>query len=310
MISIMRQPRVKNKRSLNSRAENQNKNLMILKLLSCVPEFKKDVKDIRTEMAIKIDGFRWDDSEMWEWASKKNLEYYQGLPQGDEEEGTDHIGLSSKDDEDVRKTFPSNFFEKRMLDLGTKYKLPFNFYAFPCDGLSRYILSGEIKADHPNYFTNFHEAKDRTLWTSLTAYMPLSGKELKDAMKEWQDDSMGILSALFEGVDALSKKRYRNKIDRDLFLIKEQIKRSSKPKKIKRYKQGSYLDILSKDQATSTKRKKILEHQNKKDVLVEYDNLTSKQIGKSRGVTGDTTRQAKKRLNLLAKGLFGFDLEL
>ncbi len=303
-----------NKKDLKStimlRMMDQNKNFMVMKLLSYVPEFKKDVADIRKEMGIKEGGFEWDKSEMWKWADEKDLGYYQEARHEDKEEGTYYLGITSKSDNIVRKDFPSNFFEKKMSELGIKYKLPFNFYAFPCVGLPVFVLSGEISAPRSNYFTDFHEAGDKTMWISLVAYAPLSVKELKEASDELRDISMKILSEEFSGIDTLSKKRYHNKIFRDLSLFEEQVKREGKPKKVKKYEKWTYVDYLSKSKSTSVKILRQKERENKKDVSIEYSNLTSGQIGKKHGVTGVATRQAKKRLNSIAKELFGYDLEL
>jgi len=291
--------------------DGQNKNFMVLKLLSHVPEFKKDVSEIRRKMGINENGFEWNKSEMWEWATKKDIEYYQGVEQvGDDDEWwSSFVSITPVEDKEVRKHFPSNTFEKKMFNLGTKYKLPFNFYAFPSMGLPRFILSGEIEAPRQNYYTSFHEAGDETIWTSLTAYAPLSAKELKEAMNELKDNNMDVLSTVMKGVDVLARKRYRNNMQRDLILLNEQSVRFGKPKLIKHIKQGSYLDFLSKDKTVSNKTTRRFERLNKKDVIVEYDKPTSKQIGRKLGVSGDATRQAKRRLNLFAKELFGYGLE-
>ena len=290
----------------------RNKNFMIFKLLSYVPEFKKDVEEIRKELGIRDGGFGWNVDEILKWASQNNIDNYEEEVRGDEELGLVpyySVISSQKSDEIIRKTFPSNNFEKKMLDIGTKYRLPFNFFAFPCEGLPRFILSGEIEPPRSNYYIDLHEAGDKSFWTSVTAYTPLSIKELGEATKELRDGYMSTISNVFEGIDAMAKTRYRNNIWRDLPLLEEQVSRLGKPKKVKRSESGSYLDHAINSKSISPKMKKKLERIYKKSVIVEYDKPTSKQIGKKRGLSGEATRQAKKRLNSIAKELFGYDLE-
>lgn len=273
---------------------------MIMKLLSYVPEFKRDVNETRKEFDIKEDGFEWGKNELYEWADKKDIWYYKGDESEPDEDRT------SRSDEDVIKNFPANPFENKMLNLGTKYKLPFNFYAYPYRGLPRFILSGQIEVSHHNFAIEIHEAANKSIWLSLTAFVPLSAKELKEAISELKS-SMEMLPEFFNGIDTISKKRYRNNIIRDLVLLEAQTNRSGKPKRIKKYKPGSYMDQLSKSKTISVKK---WEQLHKKDIFVEYDNQTSRQIGKKQGLKGDAVRQAKKRLNSLSKELFGYDLEL
>lgn len=287
---------------------DQNKNLMILKLLSLVTEFKKDVAEIRNDMGIHVSGFEWNNEDMWCWASQKKIDYYQKVEHENEEEGVIYFGIGSKTDEDVRKTFPANDFENKMLYLGSKYKLPFNFYAFPTVGLARFVLSGEIIAPGQNYYTDFHEAGDKTIWISLVAYAPLSKKELGEAVQQL-GQSMGVVTALLEETGRFINKRYRDNIERDLTLLSEQTSRFEKPKKVEHFKVGSYLDLINNSKSVSAKKMSKLKRQHTKDLVVDYSVPTSNQIGKKLGVSGDATRQAKRRLNSLVKELFGFDTE-
>jgi hypothetical protein len=65
---------------------------------------------------------------------------------------------------------------------------------------------------------------------------------------------------------------------------------------------------VSKNKGCSKKELSRLERLHKNEIEVGYDNPTSKQIGKKRAVSGAATRQAKRRLHLLAESLFGYGL--
>lgn len=286
-----------------------SKNLMILKILTYVPEFEKDVERIRMEMDIKKDGFKWEVDEIIGWASKRNINSYEESFVGDEEEGqTPYSVISYKNDDEIRKNFPSNIFEKKIHDIGVKYKLPFNFYAFPDSGLPRYVLTGEIISPRQNFFVDFKELKDKSILVSLIAYTPLSKKEFVDVINEMGEHT-SLLSNFFDGIEKLSKKRYHNKILRDLETFNDQISKPGKPKKIKKYEQQSYLDYIMKSKDVSIRVKQRTERKCNDSIIVDYDKPTSKEIGKKHKVSGDAVRQSKKRLNSFAKEIFGYGLE-
>lgn len=289
--------------------EQGSKNLMVMEILTHVPEFKKDVCEIRKEFNIKEGGFElkkggfeWNDgldwSEIQHWASEKDLWHYSE---------SEYNG--SGEEEEIRKDFPSNKFEKRMLKIGIKYNLPFNFYAFPFRGVPYFIITGDIQAPNKNYDFYIHMDGEKFLWASLIMYASLSEVEEKEAMTQLKSIFFNLMPNYFKGVDTFSRKRYHSNIKRNLILLEEQIARSDKPKKIKSFVSGSYMDILNKSKTISIKKLKKIERLNKGSVIVKYDNLTSEQIGKKQGVSGQTTRQIKKQLNSLAKELFGYNLE-
>lgn len=284
------------KYSCRTPSRERNRNFMVMELLTYVPEFRKDVSEIRKEFGIKEGGLEWDDID--KWALEKHLWAYSKERGG---WGQDRI----------RKDFPSNEFEKKMFKIGTKYRLPFNFYALPYRGVPYFVLSGAIQSPEINYDIDFQmDTHNKTLlWASLIIYASLSKVEAEEMATDIRSVQSGLLPQAIKGIDIFAKKRYHQKIERDFILLNEQIARQDKPKKIKKFLPGSYLDILSKNKSNSEKELKKWERLNKHDVFVEYSSPTSKQIGKKQGVTGAAARQAKKRLNALAKELFGFGLE-
>ena len=281
-----------------------NKNLSIFKLLLRVPEFKKDIEATRIKFDIKESGFKWGGRELYDWAVKNNIEYYQI---DGSEDPADWPLIS---DASVRKDFPSNNFEERLYELGTKYRLPFNFYGFPYRAMARYILSNDITDPAENYDIGFRDFRDdRLMWTSLIAYAPLSKKEAKQAMERLEDTQFRLLPIFIEGIDVIGKKRFGKNTERDLTLFDEQSMRSEKPKRIKKVKEGSYLEIVNKSKLSDAQKRKAIKN-NKHDITVGYSSPTSKEIGKKQKVSAAVARQSKSRSNSVAKELFGYSLGL
>lgn len=281
----------------------QSKNLIIFSLLLRVPEFKKDVKNIRKQFQIKDEGFKWGGKELLEWANKENIWYYQI----DEDEDSGDWPLVSASD--TRRDFPSNKFEKSLYELGSKYRLPFNFYGFPYTGLARFILSNDTDEPPKNYDIDFRDFKnDGFMWTSLVVYAPLSKKEAKEAMKNLENTQYDLLPIFIKGIDTIGKKRFGKNVERDLALFDEQNARNEKPKRIKKVKEGSYLEIVNKSKLSDAQKRKAIKN-NKHDITVGYSSPTSKEIGKKQKVSAAVARQSKSRSNTVAKELFGYSLE-
>jgi hypothetical protein len=278
-----------------------NKNLMLFKLLTYVPEFQKDLEKIRQEMSIKPDVFKWptlsidderdeayeNENELTEWANKNDYPYYQFQ---------------------FDKEFPLSPLGKEIYKIGIKYKLPFNFYNVPADGLTRYVLTNEILLPYQNYKIDFGIDDSNLLYTSLIVYTKLNNKEAKDAILELNDTQKYILPIFYKNLDTVVKKRFHRKMSRDILLLEEQMSRSEKPKKIVTYLKGNYMDYLNKSNDFSKKEKIKVSRLHKKTRIIKYSELTSKNIGKKRGVSADVTRQSKKRLDSLAKDFFGYGL--
>jgi len=277
-----------------NRPERKGKNFMIMELLSYVPEFKKDVSETREKFKIDKDGFKSSD-KLDKWATENDI--------------WDYKNDYSRNRDAVMKDFPLNTFEKRMLKLGIKYRLPFNFYGLPYRGVPLFILMGEIRPPDTNYDIDFRMNGRKLLWTSLIVYASLSKAEAKEVAAYLRDIQLNLLPQAIKDIDIFAKKRDHANRERDLPLLNEQIIRSGKPKKIKSFLPGSYLDILNKRRTISVKELKKWERMNKTDIVVEYSNPTSRQIGKRHGVSGEAARQVKKRLNSLSKEFFGYDLE-
>jgi hypothetical protein len=272
-------------------SSERTKNFMIMKLLSYVPEFQRDVVKIRKEFEIRESGIEFEEIEAW--AINKTISSYY-------EEGRGGL--------DVQSDFPSNVFEEKMRKLGIKYRLPLNFYGLPYRGIPYFILTGQIQSPEQNYFIDFHGKDDELPWASLNIYAALSAAESKAMAKELRELQIELVPTVFKGADIFARKRYRGNLHRDFSLYEEQITRSGKPKKVKKFNPGSYIDIVSKNKGCSKKELSRLERLHKNEIEVGYDNPTSKQIGKKRAVSGAATRQAKRRLHLLAESLFGYGL--
>ena len=278
--------------------ESQNKNSMIFRILCHVPEFKKDVVDIRMRMGIRAGGFDfpkingtkgYEKNDLTKWADKNKFRYYILNDQVND--------------------FPSNYFEKEMLKLGSKYKLPSIFYIIPGKGLPRFVLTGDMIIQSPNYKIDIRTKDKNLLYTSLIAYAPLSKHELKEAILKLSDAQLNFLPNFFKVNTLFAKKEYRNNISRDLLILGEQVNRTGKPKKIEQFESGSYLDYLNKSKDVKPKTLRRQKRIDKKNIKIKYDQPTSKEIGKKVGISADATRQAKRRLNKLSKELFGYNLE-
>lgn len=276
------------------------RNRTILMLLSEVPEFKRDIDKIRTKYKINETGFKWFSKEMTEWSIKNKLKDYTEF---DEEDGLDI------NTELVIENFPRNSFERDVKKIGIKYKLPFNFYASPYTGITRYILSGEIRAPLNNFEMSFCVDENSFSWATLVIYKPLTDAESKNLQTELEEKFKMIKS--YTNHDEIFQKNGNSKnIDRDISLLIKQKSRKEKPKKVKSIKEGTYLDRLTKSRDVTPSQIKKAKKENKKNIVVKFNEVTSKQIGKEHKISGDATRQSKTRLNSLAKDLFGYDLEL
>lgn len=283
-----------------------SKNLMILELLTIVPEFQRDVEKVRKEFNINDSGFRWLSTEMFEWSSKKKIRYYQiEIDSNGEIDNSRHY----RNQNSIRKDFPSNSFEKRLLELGLKYRLPFNFYAFPYTGISRFILSNEIKTPPSNYDISFSVNENSFSWASLIIYAPPSKEELKEINNELKNN-FEMLKHFSKGYDIVfGNTKNRKNLERDIILLNEQKERKGKPKKIEIY-DSEYLSSSLKSKDTSPKRKRKLKRDYKQYIKTEFSEPTSKEIGAKYDVSAEVTRKSKERINSSIKKLFGYDLEL
>jgi hypothetical protein len=297
----------KKKKKVSLERQKVTKNLMVMELLTNVPEFQKDVKRVRQDFGINDEGFDWGNSEMVEWAIEKDFEYYQV----DNRELIEDQYVVS--DEVARDSFPSNDFERKMLELGTKYKLPFNFFGFPYRGIPCYIIGNQIQTPDSNYSTNFRvekcNDKNKLLWVNLIVYVPVSVKDFNEIAKDLKLTQESTLSLLGEE-SVYSEKNPSINFKRDLALLKKQKARGGTPRLVKKIKTGSYLDFALKDKGLSPKRKRQEERKRKKDVSYEHDKPTSSTIGKEEGVSSASARKAKSRLNIIAKEIFGYGIDL
>lgn len=303
----MRSDSSKKKKNTTSKRQKVTKNLMVMELLTNVAEFQKDVKKVRREFGIESEGFDWGNIEMFEWAVKKDFEHYQIDPREDIEEQY----LPSE--EVVRKSFPSNDFERKMLELGTKYRLPFNFFGFPYRGLPCFIIGNKIQESGSNYATDFRLEKcgdkDKLLWVNLIVYMPISTKDFNEIAEDLKSTQENTFSFLNES-SVYSEKKPGVNFRRDLALLKKQKARAGVPKLVKKIKAESYLSYVDKDKGISAKKKRSEERKRKKDISYEYDKPTSSTIGKEEGLSAATTRKAKSRLNIIAREIFGYGIDL
>lgn len=284
-------------------------NYMVLKLLTIVPKFQRDLEKVRREFNIKDGGIKWLSKEMNVWSLENKMDYYQlESDHNGEIEGSTNY----KSNEAVMKSFPSNLFEKKLLGLGLKYRLPFNFYAFPYTGIARFILNNEIKTPPSNYDISFNVNEDNFSWASLIIYAPPTKEELKEINNEL-NYKFEMIKGFSSGRDIIFKNKNKHKtFDRSIELLVKEEEENKKPKTAEIAKEDSYPHRRIKENPDITEkqiRQLKKDHPNSFKV-VKQNKKTTKQLGEKISVSGETVRQSKIRLNSLAKELFGYDLEL
>ena len=253
-----------------------------LDLLVLLPEFQSDVQQIRAELGIPQTGLLTTDIYT-AWARKHT---------SDSDKNISTLGSDS------RGASPRNRMSESLKMLGVKYNLSRTFYAQnPFHGLYWYITCNEIRPPS-NHFAIVPDAQGGV---SITTHGTLSKSDLRLANEMLKDMQHTVLKK-----QVLVPTRAKENFERDLAIFSAFRARMGKPVRKKIYERGSYLAIAAKSRdKKSEKKMRELERLHKSSIHVEYDEKTSKEIGKQFRITGAAARKAAERIERRIAAQFG-----
>jgi len=285
-------------------------NEMKMKLLASLPSFQREVLAIRSEFGIPEGGWGKNDEAYGAWYHQKFLvqsDQVQNSKEYTEKErvlkAENWAGKISHAEYKKRKwelldMVPVTAMAHRLERFRGKYHLPENFITTPRGGVRWYIERGEVVSPGNNWMiTPDPETRKGTAkWISIKTFSPLTKQEIADAVAMLES----IQSHYFPPSVNIPL-RSRQVFERDLRMVSELRSRTGHP--VLREQLAGYLKDLQKsygDSAITPEMRKIYKHQ----VVVDYDQPTSKRVGKKEGAKPATTRKAIQRLDRLAKKLF------
>ena len=198
----------------------------------------------------------------------------------------------------------STDFKKAVAKLCKSFNVPEHFYNVYLQGVPLYIVSGVISAPTENWQYSYSDKSTGSV--GFKFFSPLTNDELFEFNR--------VLVIHFDpkqnGMQTGSKVlRSRRQFMRDWEMAIPLVNRAGQPKRIKQYEPGSYLAVIAKDRSISKKKFAQLEKLHADSVVVVYDQPTASSQAKGKRVSIATVRQAKRRLNVLAKQLYGRTLE-
>lgn len=262
---------------------------MLFQLLVMIPEFQRDITSLRKQFGIPSTGFDTD------VAARKKIG--QNSQVKNDELGFFHVmplahGFGEPN---------PNPFQVEVIRIGEKFKLPYNFYYSAVLGVAWYAVRGIIALMERNWLIEYDTHTPKR-WVGIRAFSHMDKRQIRRAVSEMNKE---IMNHMPEPLSA--DVRTRTNIENDLVIISEMIDRTEQPRKKKIYVKGNYLDIIKKQSIhLSSKKMRELEVLNKNSVKKGYTVKTWKQIGKKRG---EAIKAVKKRLDPLAKKLFGYGLK-
>jgi hypothetical protein len=287
----------------------QYKNDVRFRLLVALPSFQEDVRAVRKEMGIPLEGFsNHEDRRKWHHNLIVETDRVMDAPAFLKSErdmfAIRHPQKRMERRDELYRTAPLYKMGYLKRQLGEKYRLPEHFIADnPLQGLQIYIETGIVRAPSGNWSITMNpEARKGTAkWLALTTYAPLSKKELNEAKKMLEDMQRHYLLP-----QVVVATRTKKQFERDLEIFREFIKRESKPVRRKSYEPQTYLSILA-SKGHPEKKLRALERKReyKKSIKIQFDERTSAAIGKQFHISADAARKAAERVGNMIADLFG-----
>jgi hypothetical protein len=284
--------REKNKKSapLVTEADSRTqKNIMLMRLLTLVPEFQKDVRTMRKQCGIKESGLD-SEKDAYEWLNKNKFNFYDDMPTGFYQE--------------PRK---SNIFKEKVFELGEKFNLPYHFYNSAVIGVGYHILTDYIRVPATNWIidSEFRKEGGAPRWVGIKAYAPLSNKEIGEATTELRRMQRRLMDK-----QITRSTRIHPRFWRYLKVVGAWSSKRGRPQKIKRYR-----NIFLQRAAEQGRNMRELEWQWKQEGVknpYEFrpDRVTSIATAKGNKRKANAYRQTVIRLNKLAKELFGYGIDM
>lgn len=200
--------REKKRRKTAPTAAGRNGKLFLL--LTAVPEFQKDVADLRKRFRIPPRGYITDHEKnpRYEYDRKDQERADRDADKKLDELGTFYSRPFSPEFDAARtKNKP---FEAEIRRIGEKFRLPYNLYSDSICGLAWYVVRGLITVVERNWDLDTDIRHDeRALpvrWAVIRAYLPLDEMEATEAINE-------LNTALRDALPAALGKRRRLKED-------------------------------------------------------------------------------------------------
>jgi hypothetical protein len=266
---------------------------MKLRLLKLVPEFQRDVAKLRNQLGIapKTDGYASGHDYIGEsmaWLSEHNVPTFRDL------------ALIPASKEALAHPFHAG-----VIALGEKFRLPYNFYNDTLHGIALYVLTNRIIAPSSNWEIDSDRpnASRKPRWVGIRVYAPLTAGEATVAF-----ETLTKIYPSLIGYHESANRHARIELEDNLPIVEEMIQRHGSPKRRKKY--IGYLAYAEKQgELNSDSKRRKLEKTHPSDVIVDYDKLTSKEIGKRRRKSADVARKALERLDKSAIKIFGYGLK-
>lgn len=262
------------------------KNLVKLRILISIKSFDSEVKMIRNEFSIpkNLNSI----VEAWSWLSQSKYAIFEPY----------HNYPGSLD------------FRNRIDSLCERYYVQNNFYDCFFIGVPLYILSGIVIAPSSNWeiFHDWGKKDNERRWVDVRIYTPLTKSEIDEFMLYVNGDINQKVYAKGIFQNKVVKKEHKL-FHRDMDMVESLTARQGKPLKVKKYKPGSYLTYASKDKSLNSKAMRKLEKLHPGGIETAFNEQTARQIAKNKRVKPDVARQAKTRINKMAKKLYGHTLD-
>ncbi len=198
----------------------------------------------------------------------------------------------------------STKFQEAVNRLCKRYNVPQHFYNMYLQGVPLYIISGVISTPTENWQYVYSDKAEGS--TGFKFYAPLTQAELLEFNRVLTSHFAGNHNSNNQKAQA---NRERKQFMRDWELIMPLVNRVGQPKRIKQYESGSYLAAVSKDKSISKKKLTQLEKLHPDSIVVVFDQPTAAGVAKGKRLSAASIRQAKLRLNAMAKQLYNHSLE-
>lgn len=293
---------VKKSRVSNWKSPEYEKNEIRLTLLFVLPEFQSDIRKLRKDFDIPVNGFV-QDTEAQKWhkdiynRSDKVMSSRAYLLRLCESEvlKQKHYPEYKKQYSQLLDSIPYNKLNNTIRELGEKYNLPSNFYESDLVGLKMYLFYNKIIPPSNNWSIQPDPMAKKGVAKSLSIniYAPLSKVEWRDATKLLLE-----MQKYYFPKSTLIPIRTKRQFERDLEIYKEFMDRKKKPVRKKHY--TGYLAYL-KPPLNRAKYEKL--HPSEVDIY--FDEKTSKEIALKFGMSSSAVRGAMYRINKLIKSFFG-----
>jgi len=277
----------------NKTPEHQ-KNEIRMKLLVTLDSFQEDIRVVRKEMKIPMEGFS-NSSDFRNWYEKKFIEESDKIIYSNSfTEKTKKVNNIKnypdylKENWKLKDEIPINRIKNRQEMLCEKYYLPSNFgvdgsgpYGSP---LFMYITQNSIKPPSNNWVIqqDAEGRKGTTRWLSMVTFAPLSKKELKEA-----EEVLASLQKHYFPKGITHSTRSKKQFERDLEIYNELSKRKKKP--VKRKQPTGFL-VNAKKQVSKKDYEKYYEKKYREKIIFDFDEVIAKDIAKKFKMTPAAVR--------------------